>query len=252
MNSIFQISVLALCMSSLSSAGDNKETSSEQSDRIQKQPTPTDKGTAGGASKVENPQTAEKSKDTAKTAAEIALKKGLKIHTCLVAYGSDKDNGRVFPQGPTANEALRSLFVRRLIDREDLFFVAEHDIHGSLAPDNLLGPEPLFPMALGAGECAWSYVNGSSSTSNKDQPLLFTHLKDKNSGTVFTAVITVGGDGYVVESKDGVPRIEVNGAQVNILSEEYGTNPEKIVHPIPRVTKTADKEKPVTEASKKE
>jgi hypothetical protein len=155
-----------------------------------------------------------------------ALQKLYQLHQACFAYASGND--QVFPVGKSANEAFRQLFIAGLMDDEMLFFLgAKQD-----KPDGNIGTANNgYKEALTPGECQVSYIKGL--TSDRDDstlPLLFAKVQGED-GNIYVIVVRIGGNAKIYETKDGIVKDMKNGKMVDILSEEYGTDPENIVTP---------------------
>lgn len=89
------------------------------------------------------------------------------ILTSLKCYASDHD-GR-YPDGNTANEAFRELFIAGLLEDERAFTGASSPFE----PDNNIGEAPNFDEALVAGENHWAMTRGVKDSDSGNTPLVF-------------------------------------------------------------------------------
>jgi prepilin-type N-terminal cleavage/methylation domain-containing protein len=182
--------------------------------------------------------------------ANSAAKKAGTIATWLNAYAID--NGGSFPEGDTANLALRELFKKDKYGADEMQFMIDGCVyHKSSAnkkgPDGDKGSAPEFAQALEQGENAFAYVSGLSNEGGDTRiPLLangFTETigqwtKDRNKkGGVFSgkyAVVLRVGGGAKAEDIDEETNFEVrekkSGAMMNIFSADFGT-PDTVRNP---------------------
>ena len=85
----------------------------------------------------------------------------------LKSWAGDHD-GR-YPEGPTANDAFRQLFVGEYLEDERAFTSPLSPYHG----DDKIGTAPDFRLALQAGENHWAMTRGLNDSSNGNAPLVF-------------------------------------------------------------------------------
>ena len=106
-----------------------------------------------------------------------AINNARKIYFCLDLYAQGRD--RSFPDGVSANEALRKLVIDQLVEREDIF----GSPGSKFIPDGEIGTAPDYAKTLEPGENHWMYVfhrEGKSTDAN--QPLL-VEAPDMSTGT---------------------------------------------------------------------
>ena len=182
--------------------------------------------------------------------ANTAATSGRAIHTMLSTWAQDNDQS--FPVATQAsNDALRQLFVKRLVDTEKLFAIAGDAWHENSpsgdkkGPDNDIGTEPEFQQALMPGECAWAYVTGMETASKSDLPLLANAFTEsvgvyaadkKKKGGVFNGIknawVTVGGSAKVGELSADFKCTDKRGSKsVDVFSNDWGTNPDDVKNP---------------------
>ena len=155
------------------------------------------------------------------------------ITLALTAYA--QGNGQKYPEGKTANEAMRQLFIMGLVDDESLFVfnglgLPEHHADGKIgtAADG-------YAEALAPGECDVTYNPGlnpglTPDLENPTIPLLWYKIKAP-SGVYRLINLAIGGTVYTQESatdkfidfgfKDGR----------EILSPENGVDPARVLLP---------------------
>lgn len=89
------------------------------------------------------------------------------ILIALKAYAGDHD-GR-YPDGNTANEAFRELFIAGLLEDERVFTATSSPFE----PDNNIGEAPNFDEALVEGENHWAMTRGVKDSDSGNTPLVF-------------------------------------------------------------------------------
>ncbi len=159
------------------------------------------------------------------------------IHSWLVAYASD--HGGNFPDGDNANQAYRELFKGNIGADEKQFEIKGDPWHKDSpadGPDGDAGRAPDFAQCLEAGENAFAYVSGLSSSDPARLPLVANGFsaqpgvwsKNKNEkGGVFQGkygvVCRVGGSSTVHDLNDGewMVKEKSNGQDVNIFTPGF-------------------------------
>ena len=168
---------------------------------------------------------------------EAAVKETLgklnRIHQACVAYSIS--HHLKFPVGKTSNEAFRQVFIAGVIDDEKLFYISEIGDKKKL-PDGKIGNAASgFAEALEPNECNISYVSGLTFDLNDGNlPLAFAKISS-HDGKIYVIVVYIRGQAKIYTTKDGIVFDKRNGNDVDIFSEEYGTDPANIVFPAKRV-----------------
>ena len=168
------------------------------------------------------------------------------IYKWISAFALEGSNNGQFPQGSTANQAFRKLFMGGYGADEMQFYIpndAYHKTAPGMRPDNDKGQAPDFTQALQAGENAFAYVGGLDNTSDGRLPLIANGFangaagqwsRNKNErGGVFegkkavicrvngsAAAHDLGANLFVAERNNGQP--------VNVFSSQFfgtGVNP---------------------------
>ncbi len=97
----------------------------------------------------------------------MAVNDGRQVILALKNYSGDHE-GR-YPEGKTANEALRQLVTKGILEEERYFASS-----GTFArADNDIGAEPYFSKALERGENQWAMTKGLSDKDSGNVPLIF-------------------------------------------------------------------------------
>lgn len=171
-------------------------------------------------------------------AAKAAMRNLYQIWQALLAFTSE---GGEFPEGKSSNEAFRQLFLKGLIDDEKLFYLGSAENKDG-QPDGDIGTEKDgYKAALAPGECSFYYISGlTSDRDDSSLPIAYTKLTGEEEGLIYVIVVRVGGYCKVYKTTDGIVKDMRGGKMVDILSEEYGTNPGNIVAPL---AKEKEKEK---------
>ncbi len=85
----------------------------------------------------------------------------------LKSYAGDHEGK--YPDGPTANDALRQLIKEGLLEDERVFSAPSSPYVG----DNNIGEAPTYAEALQAGENHWAITKGLKDDSNGNCPVVF-------------------------------------------------------------------------------
>jgi len=172
------------------------------------------------------------------------------IHGWLVSYATD--HGGNFPEGESANQAYRELFKVNVGADEKQFAISGDAYHksapgGKGEPDGDIGKDPDYTQALEAGECAFAYVSGLSSSDTPRLPLVANGFsaqlgvwgKDKTQrGGVFQGkygvVCRVGGSSVAHDLKEGEYAVKekYNGQEVNIFDPGFEGANFTVVNPL--------------------
>ena len=161
--------------------------------------------------------------------AKAIMRQAYQMHQACFAYAQSND--QQFPEGQTANEAMRELFIKGLVDDERLFVfsglgIPEHQ------PDQVRGSRANgFAEALAPGECDVSYNSGmTSDRDNANNPLLWYQTKAP-SGMHYLVLVRISGSVQVHESRTGkFPDPERKDGR-EILSPENGVDPARVLLP---------------------
>ena len=166
-------------------------------------------------------------------AAKAAMRKLYQIHQALFAYAFARAD-QMFPDGKSSDEAFRQLFVKGLVDDEKLFHL-EGPENKNDRPDGDIGTEKdVFKAALAPGECSFYYISGLSvDRDDSTLPIAYSKVTGED-GVIYVIVVRIGGNCKVYKTTDGIVKEEKDGKMVDILSEEYGTNPANILAPLPK------------------
>lgn len=172
--------------------------------------------------------------------AKQAAKQLTTINTWLNAFALEGTNNGQFPQGSTANQAFRQLFMGGYGADEMQFYIpndAYHNTRPNKRPDNDKGQAPDYVQALQPGENAFAYVGGLDNTSDGRLPLIANGFangspgiwsRNKNErGGVFegkkAVVLRVNGSAQAHDLMGGnlfVSELN-NGQPVNIFSAQF-------------------------------
>lgn len=134
------------------------------------------------------------------------------MYSACHAFATKGD--RAFPDGTTANEALRTLFKADLVDDENLFFLMDRSRRH---PDGKIGDHANgFKEALAPDECCYYLVRISTLDSNPARPLLFTRLGSSN-GRVHLISVSVAGH----VTSELLTDTWLPGQQPDVLSKEF-------------------------------
>ncbi len=166
-------------------------------------------------------------------AVKLALRQLYQIHQACFAFASGHD--QKLPVGKTSNEVFRKLFIAGLVDDEKLFYLSKFGDKKGLPDGNYGNAASGYSEALEPGECNISYVNGL--TTDRDDsilPLIFAKITGED-GKIYVIAVRIGGQARVYTTEDGIVRDKRDGNEVDIFSEEYGTDPANIVLPAKKV-----------------
>ena len=139
-----------------------------------------------------------------------------------------------YPDGTTSNEALRQLFISRILDHEAIFGTSDID---RMKPDRNIGTaENGYLQALAPGECRLNYIRGlTAGKTDPTIPLIYMQFAG-DDGEVWMLSCTEGGEGAKERTTNGAVLQDHNGQQVDIFSEaylkeKYGIDPKDILKP---------------------
>ena len=161
--------------------------------------------------------------------AERIMKNVYQMHQALFAYAQSNDQN--FPEGQTANEAMRELFIKGLVDDERLFAFSGLGIPEHPPDGNIGTSDEGYSASLSPGECDVSYNPGmTSDRDNANNPLLWYQTKAP-SGMHYLVLVRISGSVQVHESRTGkFPDPERKDGR-EILSPENGVDPAHVLHP---------------------
>ena len=169
------------------------------------------------------------------------------IHGWLIGYANE--HGGNFPEGETANAAYRELFKSNLGADERQFAITGDAWHKAAPrgePDGDAGAGPEFLQALEAGECAFAYVNGLSSSDTARLPLVANAFsaetgvwsKRKNEiGGVFQGrfgvICRVGGSAVAhdISGTELAVKEKYNGQLMNVFTPGFEDMSFTVVNP---------------------
>ena len=162
-------------------------------------------------------------------AAKIIREKVQKIYTYLCAYAMTHE--RRFPEGQTANEAMRQLFIKGLVDDERLFVFSGLGIPGHRPDGKSRSAATGYAEALAPGECDVSYNPGL----NADRrhfciPILWYQTKAP-SDMHYLVCVRIDGLARVYESRTSkFPDPEHKDGR-EVLSPQNGVDPARVLLP---------------------
>ena len=166
-------------------------------------------------------------------AVKVTLRKLYQIHQACFAYASLHD--QKFPVGKTSNEAFRQLFIAGLVDDEKLFYISEIGNKKDRPDENIGTAASGYAEALEPDDCNISYVSGLiADQDDSTLPIVFAKVSGQD-GKIYVIVVRIGGQAKIYTTEDGIVLDKRNGTDVDIFSEEYGTDPANIVLPAKKV-----------------